>query len=153
MTMGKKIKEARKKAGYTQKGLAEKCNLATGTIQQYELNKRQPRLEQLKKIANVLNVSILELLEDYYHEKNSNFIEKYFLDEIPPAFENVSQILSDFKEVNSLQNEYASEKEKWALSEISMSLKKLTPAGQEEAVNRIKELTEIPRYTKIEYIE
>lgn len=58
MTTGKIIQAIRKEKGYTQKQLAEKCGLATGTIQQYELNKREPRQEQLRKIANALDVSI-----------------------------------------------------------------------------------------------
>lgn len=64
MDIGKKIKIARQKIGLTQKKLGEYCGLATGTIQQYELGKRQPRLEQLQKIANALNVPIYELVEN-----------------------------------------------------------------------------------------
>ena len=42
---GDYIKIARQKAGLTQKQLAEKVGLATITIQQYERNLREPRLE------------------------------------------------------------------------------------------------------------
>ena len=42
--IGKKIKQYRKSADLTQKQLAQKCGYATGTIQQYELGKRSPRL-------------------------------------------------------------------------------------------------------------
>ena len=59
---GKKIKEARKKAGLTQKGLAKKAGVAAVTIQQYETNKRQPKLEQLRKLAEAMEISIDELL-------------------------------------------------------------------------------------------
>ena len=62
MDMGKRIKEARKQAGLTQKELAQKLGLATGTVQQYELNKRSPRIEQLKEIASVLDVTLEYLL-------------------------------------------------------------------------------------------
>lgn len=58
MTIGQTIQKIRKEKHYTQKQLAEKCGMATGTIQQYELNKREPRQEQLRKIANALDVSI-----------------------------------------------------------------------------------------------
>lgn len=64
MTIGQRIQDARKKANFTQKKLAEACGLATGTIQQYELDKRQPRLVQLKSIASALNISVAELLGD-----------------------------------------------------------------------------------------
>ena len=49
--------------GMTQKELAEKCNLATGTIQQYELDKRSPKNKDiLKKLGEALNVSVIYLL-------------------------------------------------------------------------------------------
>lgn len=62
MTLGKRIQRARKKKGYTQKQLAEICGVATGTIQQYELGKRQPRIEQLEKIAESLEISVQNLI-------------------------------------------------------------------------------------------
>lgn len=63
MTIGQKIQNFRKEKGYTQKQLAEKCGVATGTIQQYELNKREPRQEQLRKIADALEVELWEIVE------------------------------------------------------------------------------------------
>ena len=62
MTLGQIKQKIRKEKGYTQKQLAEKCGMATGTIQQYELNKREPRREQLQKIATALNVPLYELM-------------------------------------------------------------------------------------------
>lgn len=62
MSIGDNIRERRKKMGMTQKELAEKAIVATGTIQQYELGKRQPRIEQLKRIADVLGVSVESLM-------------------------------------------------------------------------------------------
>lgn len=60
--MGHIMQTIRKERGYTQKQLAEKCGLATGTIQQYELNKREPRREQLQKIAAALDVPLYKLM-------------------------------------------------------------------------------------------
>ena len=65
MTTGERIKAARKKAGMTQKEIAEKAGTATGTIQQYELGKRQPRLAQLQRIAAALGVPVQELIADW----------------------------------------------------------------------------------------
>ena len=53
LTEGELIKAARKSRGLTQKQLAEKSGLAVVTIQQYERNLRQPRLENIKKIVGV----------------------------------------------------------------------------------------------------
>jgi len=63
MTLGESIKKARKEKGLTQKRLAQLTGNATGTIQQYELGKRQPRLEQLEKIAEILEVDSRALLD------------------------------------------------------------------------------------------
>ena len=57
MNLGESIRNARKKAGYTQKKLAEKSGLAEITIRQYEANKREPRYEQIKKIATALKIN------------------------------------------------------------------------------------------------
>lgn len=59
-----KIKEHRKLKGMTQKELAEALNIKDVTIARYETNVRQPKLEQLKKIANVLECSYLDLIDD-----------------------------------------------------------------------------------------
>ena len=62
MTTGERIKEARKYRKMTQKQLAEAAGVATGTIQQYELGKREPRYEILIRICKALNISILVFL-------------------------------------------------------------------------------------------
>ena len=70
MTIGQRIKEARKNAGLTQRELAEKSGSATGTIQQYELGKRQPRIEQLQAIASALGVTTAYFLTGEIAEKH-----------------------------------------------------------------------------------
>lgn len=70
MTIGQRIKEARKNAGLTQRELAEKSGTATGTIQQYELGKRQPRIEQLQAIASALGVTTNYFLTGEKTEKH-----------------------------------------------------------------------------------
>ena len=65
MTLGQIMQKIRKEKGYTQKQLAEKCGMATGTIQQYELNKREPRREQLPKM--VLKALIMKLFDSLLH--------------------------------------------------------------------------------------
>lgn len=70
MTIGQRIKEARKSAGLTQRELAEKSGTATGTIQQYELGKRQPRIEQLQAIASALGVTTNYFLTGEKTEKH-----------------------------------------------------------------------------------
>lgn len=64
MSIGENIKRLRYSQGLTQKGLAEKTGLAEITIKQYESNKRNPKIETLRSIANVLGVSIAELIDN-----------------------------------------------------------------------------------------
>ena len=67
--IGKKIKQYRKSANLTQKQLAQKCGYATGTIQQYELGKRSPRLPQLLENAKALNIPVSVLLDTSWEEE------------------------------------------------------------------------------------
>ena len=123
MTIGQRIKEARKSAGLTQRELAEKAGTATGTIQQYELGKRQPRIEQFQAIADVLNVDVNWLMNGYTLAQR----DQAFRDFVKKRFSEV-------------------EVWKTRLDEIGQDLGKLNDEGEVEAVKRVKELTEIPRY-------
>jgi len=77
MTIGDRIRNYRKLSGMTQKQLGDASGTSERTIQQYEQGKRQPRIEQLCKIANVLNVSTSDLLGN---EQDKN-IWSYHLEE------------------------------------------------------------------------
>jgi putative transcriptional regulator len=57
-----RIKEVLKEKGISQTWLAEKAGKSYNTINEYARNKRQPSLEDLYKIAEILNVSAKELL-------------------------------------------------------------------------------------------
>ena len=56
MSIGTNIQYYRKKMNLSQKELAEKLGYSTGTIQQYELDKREPKFEKICEIAIALNV-------------------------------------------------------------------------------------------------
>lgn len=62
MTCGQKIREYRKKLGYTQSDLANKVGMKTGTISKYEKDEIIVPSNTLCKIANVLDVSTDYLL-------------------------------------------------------------------------------------------
>ena len=57
-----RIKEVLKEKGISQTWLADKAEKSYNTINEYARNKRQPSLEDLYKIAEILNVSAKELL-------------------------------------------------------------------------------------------
>lgn len=64
MKVGKTIKEWRKKRGLSQKELADKTGISLSSIKKYELELRVPKLEQLIKIADVLDMPLYELIND-----------------------------------------------------------------------------------------
>jgi len=59
-----RIKEVLKEKGISQTWLADKAEKSYNTINEYARNKRQPSLEDLYKIAEILNASAKELLVD-----------------------------------------------------------------------------------------
>jgi len=61
MNTGEKIKQAREKAGMTQAELAKKLNVTQAMISAYEKNKRNPKPETIKKIADALQIYPAEL--------------------------------------------------------------------------------------------
>lgn len=62
---GEKIKQARINKGFTQKKLAELCHMYESQIRKYESGAINPKIETLQKIANALEISVLELRSDY----------------------------------------------------------------------------------------
>lgn len=63
-----RIKEVLKDKGISQTWLAEKMGKSYPTINEYARNKRQPSIEDLYKIAEILQVNVKDLLVD--NEKN-----------------------------------------------------------------------------------
>jgi putative transcriptional regulator len=57
-----RIKEVLKDKGISQTWLAEKMGKSYPTINEYARNKRQPSLEDLYKIAEILDIETKELL-------------------------------------------------------------------------------------------
>lgn len=64
-----RIKEILKAKGITQTWLAEKTNKSYTTINEYARNVRQPSVEDLYKIADILQVQVTDLL---INKKNNN---------------------------------------------------------------------------------
>jgi len=64
MTFGEKLKNARKEAGLSQEQLAEKMSVSRSAIAKWETDKGMPDVNNLKAIAQLLNVSVDYLLDD-----------------------------------------------------------------------------------------
>lgn len=65
MTVGENIKRIRKEKGYTQKELAEKCEMYESQIRKYELDKANPKIETIGKVADALEVPLTSLLTNH----------------------------------------------------------------------------------------
>ena len=63
MTLGGKLKSARKSVGLTQEQLAEKINISTRQLQRIEKAEEKTKLTTLKKIINVLEISDEEIID------------------------------------------------------------------------------------------
>ena len=64
MTLGEKIKEARKQAGLSQEQFADKMNVSRSAVAKWETDKGIPDISNLKVMSKLLNVSIDHLLDD-----------------------------------------------------------------------------------------
>ncbi len=56
--LSKRLKELRKEATLTQGQVAIYCDITEKTYQNYELMTREPKIENLIKIADLFNVSV-----------------------------------------------------------------------------------------------
>ncbi len=135
MTTGERIKVARKNAGLTQKLLGEKLGVSYQTIAQWENGLRNPKFETLRKISKEINCPITDLLTaddipfvrigyEAGHEIGRKEWIEYLEKMLGYSFSDTEQ-------------------------EIANLLAKLNDEGQQKAVERIEELTELPKYRKL----
>lgn len=215
--IGSKIKKARISKGIRQKDMAEKLGLSISTYSNYENNYREPKLDIVEKICEILDMTIDELMnfpisndescladslsyENSYSyasseeefnklkenrqieltKKKDNNIHKYDgsirinhnlsqenietlkenkyihkkIESGEQLNENEIHLLNDYNQKQDLALKHLKEtlksmqKSLKPLLELQPAYEKLNDIGQKEAIKRIEELTEIPRYTK-----
>ena len=128
MTVGQRIRQARKKIGMSQKDLADKLGISYVGVSQWENDKRKPKYETLQRIAHALNTSAMELMDketakdsQYSHDSNAPDEDDLVMHQIPAMLVDV-------------------------IDHMIPHLYKLNLNGRLEAVKRVDELTEIPRF-------
>ncbi len=140
MNIGNNIRNIRKQKNMTLQQLADILRCSQQNISQYESGKRIPKLKTVQKIANALNVNINDLLESplddsplYKALKNTNLSDY----DIGKDFINVqlSKQVDDWEQIDI---------------ELIKIFKQLNEDGKAVAIERVEELTEIPRYTQKE---
>jgi len=92
MSIGNKIKEYRELNKMTQKDIAEVLEVEPGTISKYESGIIEPNIESLKRLAEIFNITVDELIKDE---------EKFDVIQI-----NVLKILREQKEMGLKGNLY-----------------------------------------------
>lgn len=125
-TIGERLKSLRKEQGMSQKTLGELLGVSQQMITQYETGKRTPKLDTIKNIAKVLDVSVNNLLADGEYE----FIE------------NLKEKLND-ERYEYLKN---SRKPEYYESLLFDSFSKLNTAGKKKSIEQVELLTKIPEY-------
>lgn len=122
-TIGQQIRKYRKEKGMTQKQLADLLDTTQQNLAQYENGKRNPKIETLKKIAQALEIPLIELqdidseleIKVPYAEKLSEFSrsDRIFIDmmvesikkELPDLFDDDDEINKKITEnLNTLLN-------------------------------------------------
>ena len=131
-----KIQKYRIKSGYTQENLAEAVDLSTSYVSEIETGKKRPSMKTLEKIAAVLGVPLVALMDDGpdAEQKKDGFVRGPFISymDSPSALAEVSGIT---KEIFSVVTELPVE-EKIKVLSYARDLKKLsdlTKGGAPEA--------------------
>lgn len=144
MTTGDLIKEARKKAGLTQKQLGERLGLSFQAVAQWENNLRNPKQETINKIADALGIDPIFLLPESEREKAL---------QVRSAFER-----KDLREIEKLlglepnsvyplsQEEADNFKADYYEDRLVRAFNRLNLRGKVVAVERIEELLQINKY-------
>ena len=140
MAIGEKIKTIRKAHHVTQKQLSLATGLAEITIRQYEANKYSPKVENLRKIATALGVSVSEFLEPGQilreYDSNDDTWNTLTMDE----HGNVKQHIQTQVTLNTC---YPNINQQTLLRYFDL----LNGKGQKEALKRIEELSQLPQYS------
>lgn len=133
------IRAARKAAGISQDELAQFLGVNRATISKYETGIIEPSFSQLAQIANYLEIDFGEFLDG----------EAYRLYQ---AHRSGFDAGVQAEQISNMALRSVFEPEGYSFSETEMLLVKtfsqLNPEGQTKAVERVEELTEIPKYKK-----
>lgn len=170
MGISANIKNIRKKLGLSQMELAEKTGLSIATIQGYEQNKYNPKINALTKLCVALDCKITDLVDEDSKKYYRMFDNENTKENAPRLFDpktgevvpfgtpvkftapsttfapqevyELLQLLINKEGINDREREEVSQQ----LKKILGSFKSLNEIGRKKAVERIEELYMIPKY-------
>lgn len=152
---GERIKAAREAANMTQEQLGKKIGVTGVTIMRYEKDQREPTQKTLRHLADVLGVTVgylqgYEPIEAYafieaLKRKDARELERLF------GLEAGTIIEKDFEEADeagSIMFYTRDRAEAQRQTQLLSFFTCLNTNGQEEAIKRVEELTEISKYQR-----
>ncbi len=98
MSIGNNIKRLRIEKKLTQKKLSELTGISEVMISQYELGLRNPKLENLQKIAKALNVHSLVLLDQISQDLSDELLKD--METEKPSFIDISLLREIFGKID-----------------------------------------------------
>ena len=126
MTTGERLKLRRKEIGFSAEKVADQLGVSPATIYRYEKGDiEKVPVDSLAELAKILQTT--------------------------PAYLMGWESQADQAEINDLlaQIQASEEKEQSRIAEMIQDFKKLTDDGKAKAIERVHELTEIPRYQDV----
>ncbi|MDE6980713.1 MAG: helix-turn-helix domain-containing protein, partial [Lachnospiraceae bacterium] len=106
---GKRIIELRRKQGFTQAELAKIIGISRSALSLYEIEKREPDIDTLNRIASAFDVSIDYLLGHTNTKKNDDSKHDYFFFFFDHWTECKKRIRSKMQELFISEQDFQSE--------------------------------------------
>lgn len=135
VNVGDQIKKFRIEKGLTQEELADAIGNTKAAISRYELNQRQPRMDQLIEIAKALDVLVVDLLGPYDGPPLPGLVDGDKMEDVAPV-----DIPSNFKATGTLHVRVRARKR------IDNAVDQMTPEGQDKVADYAEDI--LPRYRR-----
>lgn len=141
MTVGEKLREARLRRGLTQLELEKLTGINAANIRKYESDRQRPKYETKVKLAQALQIPITDLLDGTILTFDASKLVKA----MPRPMVEIKlkeHVVHRPVDLSELEGNEISEKEVILLEVFE----RLNDDGQDEAIKRIEELSQIPKY-------
>ena len=132
-SIGERIKDCRKIKGFTQEQLAKATRISVMSIRRYESGERLANVEILQRIANALGISLSDLTNaQIFYGQDGEFRG------VVGYEQDVRPFIEEKRSAEMATSEDA----------LCALFRDLNVRGKKTAIERVQELTEIPKYKK-----